>query len=135
MSESRFDAIEQADARLSRSFVAAVGALAATILWVLFLAGPGEATETSATSLVLMAVQFACYIWYAVAAGGAAKVLSDTGWKYIAWILAAPLLARLPIPLLSHLILASPLAIKLLLGSRLQAAIRREGIASLHEYV
>lgn len=131
MAETQFDSLVHADVRLSRSFMAAVAALGATIVWMLFLAGPGEATETSTTSMVLMVVQFACYVWYAVAAGGAAKVLGDRGWPYVVWILAAPLLSRLPIPLVSLLIAASPLSIKLLLGSRLQAAIRQA--ASIHE--
>lgn len=132
MADSRFEELVQADARLSRSFIAAVTVVVAVIVWLMFLAGPREAEEASGTTVVLMLLQFASYVWYAIAAGGAAKVLGDSGWKYVAWIIAAPVLSRLPIPLVSFVILASPLAIKLLLGSRLQSEIRRESVAVMH---
>lgn len=132
MAESRFDELVQAETRLSRSFIAAVAALAVSLIWMLFIAGPEPAANPSGITLALLGLQFACYIWYAIAAGGAAKVLGDAGWKYIVWILAAPFLSRLPIPIVSTLIAVSPLSIKFLLGSQLQSAIRQEGTAALH---
>lgn len=135
MADSRFDALVQADTRLSRSFVVAVIAVLATIVWAMFFADPRAPEEGRATMMALLVVQLASYIWYALAAGAAAKVLGDAGWKYVVWIIAAPFLAQLPIPIVSTLIAVSPLSIKFLLGSQLQAAIRQEGFASIHESV
>jgi len=132
MADSQFETLVKAETRLSRSFFAAVAALAAVLIWTLFIAGPSSPTTPDTTTLVLTVVQFACYLWYAIEAGAAAKVLGDSGWKYVVWILAAPLLARLPIPIVSTLIGVSPLSIKFLLGSQLQTAIRQEGVAALH---
>jgi hypothetical protein len=71
-------------------------------------------------------VQVGCYIWYATAAGRAAKVLGETGWHYVAWILAAPFLTWLPIEsTLAMFIGVSPLSIKFLLGRQLDQAIQR----------
>lgn len=101
----------------------------------LFIADPRQPGEGSTTLLVLIGIQLASYVWYAVAAGAAARVLGDAGWKYVVWILAAPFLAQLPIPIVSTIIRVSPLSIKFLLGSQLQAAIRQQGFASIHESV
>ena len=128
----QFETLVKAETRLSRSFLAAVAALGAVWIWTLFIAGPSTAATPDTTTLVLLAIQFACYVWYGVAAGGAAKVLGDAGWKYVVWILAAPFLARIPIPIVSTLIAVSPLSIKFLLGSQLQSAIRQEGVAAIH---
>jgi hypothetical protein len=70
-------------------------------------------------------------VWFAFAAGAAAKLLGDNGWKYIVWILAAPFLASIPIPIVSTLIAVSPLSIKFLLGGQLQTAIREESVAAI----
>jgi hypothetical protein len=134
MNESRFEALVQADTRLSRSFFAAVAGLLASLFWMLFVVGPEDAGK-STTTIVVLCLQFAAYIWYAIAAGAAAKILGDAGWKYVLWILAAPFLSRIPIPIVSTVIAVSPLSIKFLLGSQLQAAIRQEGLAALHEPV
>ena len=133
MADSRFDALVQADTRLSRSFIVAVAAVLGTLTWAMFIANPRDPTQGRTGMFVLLAIQLASYVWYAIAAGAAAKVLGDTGWKYAAWIMAAPFLAQLPIPIVSTLIAVSPLSIKFLLGSQLQAAIRQEGFASIHE--
>jgi len=135
MAESKFDALVRADTQLSRSFIAAVAAVLASLFWTLFIAGPQPPGSMSTTTMVLLAIQLAAYLWYAVAAGAAAKILGDAGWKYAAWIVAAPFLAQLPIPIVSTLIAVSPLSIKFLLGSQLQAAIRQEGFAGIHESV
>jgi hypothetical protein len=42
------------------------------------------------------------------------------------WILASPILALVPIPLVSRVIAVSPLSIKFLLGGQLQTAIREQ---------
>jgi 1,4-dihydroxy-2-naphthoate octaprenyltransferase len=135
MADSRFDALVQADTRLSRSFIVAVAAVLGTLLWAMFISNPRDPTQGRSTMFVLMGIQLASYVWYAVAAGAAARVLGEAGWKYSAWIMAAPFLAQLPIPIVSNLIAVSPLSIKFLLGSQLQTAIRQEGFASIHESV
>jgi len=133
MAESQFDALVQAESRLSRSFMVAVGTVAIWLIWLLFIASPEQMNPTNPTMMTLWAIQYASYIWYAIAAGGAARVLGDTGWKYVAWILAAPFIAKIPIPFVSTVIAVSPLSIKFLLGSQLQEAIRQQGVASIHE--
>lgn len=135
MTESRFETLVRADNRLSRSFIAAVAGNLASLFWALFIAGPQEPGTMSTTTLTLLFVQLVSYVWYAVAAGAAARVLGDAGWKYVTWILAAPFLAQLPIPILSTLIAVSPLSIKFLLGGQLATAIRQEGFAGIHESV
>jgi hypothetical protein len=124
----------KAETKLSRSFVACVMILAANIIWTFFLArrGPNGVAEPVAVTLVLSLVQLGLYVWYAVSAGAAAKALGSPAWKYVVWVLVAPLLAQLPIPIVSTLIGASPLSIKLLLGGQLQTAIRQESTAALH---
>ena len=133
MAESQFDALVRAESRLTRSFIVAVGAVGIWLVWLLFIASPEQMSQTDPTMLTMSAIQFASYVWYAVAAGGAAKVLGDKGWKYVVWILAAPFIAKIPIPFVSTAIAVSPLSIKFLLGSQLQAAIRQQGVASIHE--
>lgn len=135
MAEDRIATLIAAESRLNRSFWAAVVTVLGSLCWMLFVTGPTvDAGSSAATAAnVLLVLQLGAYIWYAVAAGGAARVLGDPGWKYIAWILAAPLLARLPIPIVSTIIGVSPLSIKFLLGGQLQTAIRQEGFAGIHE--
>lgn len=135
MADSRFDALVKADTRLSRSFIVAVAVVLGTLIWAMFSANSREPAQGRTTMFVLMGIRLASYLWYAVAAGAAAKVLGDAGWKYAVWIMAAPFLAQLPIPIVSTLIAVSPLSIKFMLGSQLQAAIRQEGFASIHESV
>lgn len=137
MAEERLDALLRAESRLSKSFWAAAAGVIGTLLWAMFVAGPPSEAASGAASagLVLVLLQFASYIWYAISAGGAAKVLGEAGWKYVAWILAAPFLAMLPIPIVSTIIGVSPLSIKFLLGGQLATAIRQEGFAGIHESV
>jgi hypothetical protein len=133
MAESQFDALVQAESRLTRSFIVAAGAVAVWLIWLLFIATPEQMTQSDPTMLTMSSIQLASYVWYAIAAGGAAKVLGDKGWKYVAWILAAPFVAKIPIPLVSTVIGVSPLSIKFLLGAQLQEAIRQQGVAAIHE--
>ena len=133
MAESEFDALVRAESLLTRSFMVAVGAVAIWLVWLLFIASPEQMNTTNPTMLTMSAIQLASYVWYAIAAGGAARVLGDKGWPYVAWILAAPFIAKIPIPFVSTVIAISPLSIKFLLGSQLQGAIRQQGVASIHE--
>ena len=137
MAEDRMDALLRAESRLSKSFWAAAAGVIGTVLWAMFVAGPSPEAESgiAKTGLFIGLVQFVFYVWYAVSAGGAAKVLGEAGWKYVAWILVAPFLAMIPIPIVSTIIGVSPLSIKFLLGGQLATAIRQEGFAGIHESV
>ena len=82
--------------------------------------------------VTLVLVQLGCYVWYALAAGEAAKALGEKGGVYIAWILIAPFAAFVPIPVLSTAIGVSPLSIKFLLSGQLQSAIRDQTFEVIH---
>jgi hypothetical protein len=121
------DDLLTADSHLTRSFIAAVAGALAVMLWTIFV---GSGLTLMAVILVL--AQFGCYVWYAMAAGEAAKALGDHRWPYVAWILAAPFVALIPIPVISTVIAVSPLAIKFLLSGQLQSAIREQTFEVLH---
>ena len=137
MADDRLEELLRAEARLTRSFWAAAVGVIGTLLWVMFVTGGQEdaGSGLGQVSGVLLLLQLAFYVWYAIAAGGAARVLGDKGWKYVAWILVAPFLAQVPIPIVSTIIGVSPLSIKFLLGGQLQEAIRKESFAGFHEAI
>jgi hypothetical protein len=85
-----------------------------------------------AASFALGFAQVCFYVWFALAAGAAAKALGGTAWHYIVWILVAPFLALAPLPLVSTVIAVSPLSIKFLLGGQLNTAIREQTSMALH---
>jgi hypothetical protein len=129
MRKATADDLIRADSRLSRSLLACVVFLAGQIVWA-FVGGAWSAgTVAIVVFLALLLGQLASYVWFAVAAGAAAQVLGEKPWGYVVWILAAPILALVPIPILSTLILASPLSIKFLLGRQLDTAIREAAFA------
>jgi len=121
------DDLLAADSDLTRSFAAAVAGALATLLWAIYA---GTALSWVYATLVL--VQFGCYVWYALAAGEAAKALGETRAVYVAWILIAPFAALIPIPVLSTAIGVSPLSIKFLLSGQLQSAIRDQTFEVMH---
>jgi hypothetical protein len=123
------------EARLTRSFAVAAGALILSIIWRFFIATPvrGGTVVMTPAGVVLGLLQIGAYIWYAVSAAAAATAIGSRGWMYGGWILAAPFLAMLPIPVVSTLIGASPLAIKFLLGGQLQTAIRSGTFDEIHQ--
>ena len=121
------DDLLTADSHLTRSFMAAAASALATMLWAIFA---GAALSWVYVTLVL--VQFGCYVWYALAAGEAAKALGEAGWIYLTWILIAPFAALIPIPVLSIAIAVSPLSIKFLLSGQLQSAIRDQTFEVMH---
>lgn len=128
------DDLIHAEARLGRAFVGYLFAVMSGLGWPMIVAGQGTEPPAGwiAASLVLLVVQAGLYVWFAIAAGAAARALGGTAWHYIVWILAAPFLALLPIPLVSTLIAVSPLSIKFLLGGQLQTAIREQTSMALH---
>jgi hypothetical protein len=121
------DDLLTADSHLTRSFIAAVAGALAVMIWAIFV---GPALTWVYVTLVL--VQLGCYAWYALAAGEAARALGEKAWVYVTWILAAPLVALIPIPVLATVIAVSPLSIKFLLGGQLQSAIREQTFEVMH---
>jgi hypothetical protein len=128
MSDVSVERLISVDTWLSRSFAACLVLLAATFIWSLGRHDP----DSNWIAVTLLLLQLGASLWFAFAAGAAATALGSSGWVWVVWILAAPFLARIPIPFLPILIAASPLSIRFLLGSQLQIAIRQAGTATLH---
>jgi hypothetical protein len=124
--------LQAADAGLTRSFIACVTTVLIALGWALFV-GPPPPGQIVLFPLLAGLCQLAAYVWYAVSAGAAAKAVGAVGWHYVVWILAAPVLGLIPIPIVSTIIGVSPLSIKFLLGGQLQTAIREQTFAQLHE--
>lgn len=125
----------KADSGLTRSFLACVVLWVSSFCWALFAAPTSQASAATVpwVPLIILVLQIAGYVWYAISAGAAAKVLGAVGWRYVVWILVAPFLALLPIPIVSMIIGVSPLSIKFLLGGQLQVAIRDATFADMHQ--
>ena len=123
------------ESALTRSFAGFAAAWLAGWAWPMFMASYFEQRNAGALAiwLFLLLVQLCLRGWYAYAAAMAAKALGGTGWHYAVWILVAPLISLLPIPLVSTAIAASPLSIKFLLGGQLQTAIRQQSMMVLHD--
>jgi hypothetical protein len=123
-----------AEAALGRAFVGYLFAVGSALAWPMIAAGisPEPTAGIGFVTLGLWAVQIALYVWFAMAAGAAARALGGTAWHYIVWILASPILSLVPIPLVSTVIAVSPLSIKFLLGGQLQAAIRDQTSMAMH---
>ena len=126
--------LQIADTRLTRSFVAAVAGSLASLFWAMIVS-PRPPGEIILFYLLIGVAQFSAYIWYAVSVGAAAKALGGVRWHYVTWILVAPFLAMIPIPVVSTIIGVSPLSIKFLLGGQLNTAMREKTFAELHESV
>jgi hypothetical protein len=135
MSTATAEDLINADSRLTRSFFAAVLTWGSSFVWALFLAPTPQINREGVpwAPLVILILQITTYVWYAIAAGAAARMLGAPGGRYVAWILAAPFLALLPIPIVSTIIGVSPLSIKFLLGGQLQSAIREATLAQMHQ--
>jgi hypothetical protein len=130
MSVASVEGLIAAEARLNRSFGACVGLLLANVGWAYVDVKTGmPGVLPRLVSLGLVALEVGAYVWFAVSAATAAKRLGEGPWKYVVWILAAPFLAMIPVPVVSTLIQASPLSIKFLLGGQLQSAIREQTLA------
>lgn len=123
-----------AEAALARAFVGYLFAVGSALGWPMIAAGisPEPTVTIGFVTLGLWVVQIGLYVWFAMAAGAAARALGGTAWHYIVWILASPVLSLVPIPLVSTVIAVSPLSIKFLLGGQLQAAIREQTSMVMH---
>jgi hypothetical protein len=122
------------EARLGRAFIGYLFAVMAAVAWPMIAAsfGPEPSANIVVATAGLLVVQIGCYVWFAIAAGAAARALGGTAWHYIVWILASPILALVPIPIVSTVIAVSPLSIKFLLGGQLQTAIREQTSMAMH---
>ena len=123
-----------AEAGLARAFVGYLAAVASSLAWPMIAASISSEPTVGLgiASIGLLLVQIGLYVWFAIAAGAAARALGGTAWHYIVWILASPILSLVPIPLVSTVIAVSPLSIKFLLGGQLQTAIREQTSMALH---
>jgi hypothetical protein len=106
--------------RLSMSLWVAAAAVSATILWAAMIG----TQDPSWVAPILVLFQLATYLWFAACVGAAARALNEPSWRYVAWVIAAPFLALIPIPVISTVIAVSPLSLKFLLGAQLERRIR-----------
>lgn len=129
MTVPSIDDLVRAEAGLNRAFFGYAAAVLGSFAWSMYVPTQPQAQSLNLLliSLMILVVGIGMLVWYAFAAGGAAKVLGATAWHYVVWIIAAPVLALVPIPLVSTVIAVSPLSIKFLLGGQLQTAIREQG--------
>jgi hypothetical protein len=130
MSKPSVEELEAAEARLNSAFVIAAVAVACALgagIWL------QNADERSAILWIvyLLAELFlvGAYIWYAAAIGRAATYLVASPWKYILWVLVAPFLALIPIPIVSTVIALSPLSLKFFFAGQLRNEIRDRVLA------
>jgi len=123
-----------AEAGLARAFMGYLFAVASALAWPMIAPSisPEPTLGIGLATIALLLVQFGLYVWFAIAAGAAARALGGTAWHYIVWILASPILSMVPIPIVSTVIAVSPLSIKFLLGGQLQTAIREQTSMALH---
>jgi hypothetical protein len=120
------------------------------VMYVIAMATPTSRTTPpaprSTLANIISLVTLGSYVWYAFAAGSAARMLGSSAWKYVVWILLSPVLSIvLTVVLVLTLggvglflasiirtvVNASPLAIRFLLGGQLAAEIRDASTVSL----
>ena len=129
------DELIRIEARLRRAFLGYLPAVAAALAWPLVVAGrvADPSAAVVAAALVVLAVQVGLCVRFAVTANASARALGTTAWHYVAWILSAPFVAMLPIPIAATAAIAlSPLVVRFLLGGQLQTAIREQTSMLLH---
>jgi len=123
-----------AEGALGRAFIGYLFAVASALAWPMIASSlsPEPTVGIGVASIALLLVQIGLYVWFAIAAGAAARALGGTAWHYIVWILVSPILSMVPIPVVSTVIAVSPLSIKFLLGGQLQTAIREQTSMAMH---
>jgi hypothetical protein len=125
------DDLLAAEARLDRSFAIAVTAFVLSLGWPFFvrITGPAYARWAGGVEITLAAVFLAAYAWFAYAATLAAARVGRSRVLVLGWLLAAPLLALVPIPVVSTVLQASPLSLKFILAGELRATIHERTFA------
>jgi hypothetical protein len=123
-----------AEGALGRAFIGYLFAVASALAWPMIASSlsPEPTVGIGVASIGLLLAQIGLYVWFAIAAGAAARALGGTAWHYIVWILVSPILSMVPIPVVSTVIAVSPLSIKFLLGGQLQTAIREQTSMAMH---
>jgi hypothetical protein len=125
MNKPSVEELEAAESRLGRAFMLAALAVVCSVgvglsLPGVEMRGPLEWTIFAAVELFLLGA----YFWYATAIGRAATYLVPSPWKYVLWVLAAPFLALIPIPIVSTVIGLSPLSLKFFFTGQLRSEIK-----------
>ena len=93
------------------------------------LTGPAYARWAGGTEIALAVLFLGAYAWFAYAATAAAGRVGRSRALVLGWLVAAPLLALLPIPFLSTVLQASPLSLKFVLAGELRATIQERMFA------
>lgn len=99
--------------------------------WPLFvrLTGPSYARWAGGVEIALAAAFLGAYAWFAYAATVGAGRVGRSRVLVLGWLLAAPVLALVPIPLVSTILQASPLSLKFILAAELRATIHERTFA------
>jgi hypothetical protein len=131
MPEPTIDELLAAEASLDRSFTACLIAFLVSTAWPIYirLTGQGGTSWAWPIGLLLLLPLLGTYVWFAYAASTAAARLGQERSLYLAWLIAAPVLGRIPIPIVSQIITVSPLSLKFLLSSQLRHEIHRRTLA------
>jgi hypothetical protein len=125
MEKPTVEELEAAESNLGRAFMVAVAGVVCALAVGLWLPRPEtrgglEWSIFAGVELLLLGT----YVWFAVAVGRAARHLVPSPWKYVLWVLAAPFLALIPIPIVSTVIGVSPLSLKFFFTGQLRSEIR-----------
>lgn len=120
-----------AEARLDRSFAATVTTFLLNHGWPLFvrLTGPAYVRWAGGVEIALAVAFLGAYAWFAYSATIAAGRVGRSRVLVLAWLLATPLLALAPIPVVSTVLQASPLSLKFILAGELRATIHERTFA------
>lgn len=130
MSKPTVEELEAADSRLSRAFLLAIAGVVCSVATGLWFQAVEERTAgTWAVYVVGQLFLIVTYVWFATAIGRAATYLVPSPWKYIGWVLIAPFLALIPIPIVSTLIAVSPLSLKFFFTGQLRNEIKTQLLA------
>ena len=93
------------------------------------LTSPAFVRVAGGLEVALAALFLGAYAWFAYAATAAAGRVGRSRALVLGWLVAAPLLALLPIPFLSTVLQASPLSLKFILAGELRATIQERMFA------
>ena len=99
--------------------------------WPFFvrLTGPAYVRGAGGVEIALAVAFLAAYTWFAYAATVAAARVGRSRVLVLGWLLAAPLLSLLPLPVVSTALQASALSLKFILAHELRATIRERTLA------
>ena len=111
--------------------MAAVTAFLFNLAWPLLvrLTWPAAARIAGFLEIGLAAAFLAAYAWFAFAATVAAARVGRSRALVLGWLLGAPLLSLLPLPLVPTILQASALSLKFILAGELRATIRERTFA------